>query len=167
MRSLSLNFRKELFAQESGKVAALLLTITHPDLVDPIRISTDPTERITIEPLRYGTVSRGETYYFVAAEVHLPDEVEKSPPTSRLMIENVTRELVPLARSVTSPPSVKIEGIVAAAPDTIEFEVPALDMVNLSYDAGYLTFDLVMDALANEACPAGSFDPASFPGLFS
>jgi hypothetical protein len=47
VRVLSLNFRKALYAQESGEVPIFLLTITHPSLAAPIRLSTDPTARIS------------------------------------------------------------------------------------------------------------------------
>lgn len=167
MRLLSLEFRKSLFAQESGEVPVFLLTITHPQLGAPIRLSTDPTTRLSVDPLRYGTVSRGETFEYVGVEITLPDEQAKNPPTSKLVISNVSRELVPLARSVSTPPSVKIEAVLASAVDTVEFTVPAMDMVALQYDVGQLTFSLAIDAMTTEPYPAGSFNPASFPGLFS
>jgi hypothetical protein len=56
--------------------------------------------------------------------------------------------------------------VLASAPNTVELSVPVMDMINLQYDAGQLTFDLAIDALAIESIPTGSFDPASFPGLF-
>ena len=58
MRTLSLNFRQALFAQESGEIPIFLLTITHPDLPDPIYQSTDATVRLSTYPLTYGTISR-------------------------------------------------------------------------------------------------------------
>lgn len=167
MRTLSLNFRQALFAQESGELPVFLLTITHPDLAVPIRLSSDSGERLSVEPLRYGTVSRGETFYFVGMDITLPDEQDGSPPASKMIISNVDRELIPTARSVLSPAQVKLEAVLASAPDDVEFEIPALDMVHLNYDLGQLTFDLMIDSLASEPFASGSFDPASFPGLFS
>lgn len=166
MRIISLNFRTNMFAQEAGEVAVALLTITHPSLADPIRLSTDATERFSTDPLAYGTTSRGNEYLFVGAQVAMPDEQDKAPPTSKLVLFDVQGLLTPLARSVTSPPSIAIEIVLASAPDTVEISVPAMDMVNLTYVAGQLTFDLAIDALALEPFPAGNFDPASFPALF-
>ena len=51
MRNVSLNFRTEMFRQESGETPVLLLTITHPDLDQPVRLSTDPTQRLSADPL--------------------------------------------------------------------------------------------------------------------
>jgi hypothetical protein len=166
MRVLSLNFREALFAQESGEVPIMLLTITHPEPAEPIYLSTDATERFSTDPLMYRTRSRGIDFLYAGIDVTLPDEQDKSPPASKLTIANVTRDLIPLARSVSTPPSVKIEAVLASDPDTVEMTWPAMDMSNLTYDASFLTFDLTMDALVTEPYPAGSFSPAYFPGLF-
>jgi uncharacterized protein DUF1833 len=166
MRILSLNFRKALFSQESGEVPIFLLTITHPSLATPILLSTDPTSRISTDPLVYGTVSRSSTFLYAGVDISLPDEQERSPPVSKLVIENVTRELIPLARSIATPASVKIEIALASALDTVEMTFPSFQMTNLQYDVVMLTFDLTMDALVTEPFPAGNFSPAYFPALF-
>lgn len=166
MRTLSLNFRKSLFSQESGEYPIFLLTIEHESLTSPIRLSSDATTRLTEDPLRYGTLSRGETFLFVGMEITLPDEQDKAPPSAKMTIMNASRELIPLARSITTPASVTIEAVLASALDAVELEIPAMDMVGLQYDADQLSFALQIDALATEPYPAGTFDPASFPGLF-
>jgi hypothetical protein len=166
MRVLSLNFREALFSQESGEVPIFLLTITHPEIDEPIYLTTDPTERLGTAPLIYGTVSRGITFLYAGVDVTIPDERDKSPPASKLTIANVSRDLIPLARSINSPASVLIEAVLASAPDDVEMSWPAFDMSNLVYDATTLQFDLTMDALVTEPYPAGSFSPAYFPGLF-
>jgi hypothetical protein len=81
-------------------------------------------------------------------------------------VSNVTRDLIPLARSISTPASVKIEAVLASAADTVEMTFPALNMTSLRYDAGTLNFSLTMDALSTEPFPAGSFGPAYFPSLF-
>lgn len=159
--------RQALFAQESGEVAVMLLTITHSSLATPIRLSTDPTQRLTTDPLVYGTVSRTNTYYFVGMEVTLPDEKDKSAPASKMVVSNVDRSIIPLVRSINSPAQVKMEGLLVSDLSTVEFTVPAFDIVNVQYDAGQLTFDLTVDSFATEPFPSGSFDPASFAGLFN
>ncbi len=166
MRSLSLNFRRALFAQESGEIPIFLLTITHPSLTTPIRLSTDNTTRISTDPLVYGTVSRGNTFLYAGVGVQLPDEQDRAAPAAKLIIENITRELVPTARSIASPASCMIEVVLASALDTVELVFPGLDMSNLQYDQATLQFDLTMDALVTERFPSGTFGPANFPGLF-
>lgn len=39
-------FKAAAFAQETGEVVVTLLTITHPDMEETIRISSDPTQRL-------------------------------------------------------------------------------------------------------------------------
>jgi hypothetical protein len=78
----------------------------------------------------------------------------------------VTRDLIPLARSVSSPPQVRIEAVLASDPDAVEMTVPVMDMSNLQYDASALVFDLTIDALVTEPFPSGTFSPAYFGGLF-
>lgn len=166
MRILSLTLRQALYGQESGEVAVFLVTITHPDLPTPIRLSNDNTERLGEDPLYYGTISRGEEYLFVGMGVTLPDERDEAPPRARLSFSNVGREAVAMARSVSSPPAVKIELVLASAPDDVEVECPQMDMVSVDYGADTISFDLAVDSFSTESCPAHSFDPAYFPGLF-
>jgi hypothetical protein len=166
VRTISLAFRDALFSQESGEVPIFLLTITHEELEDPIYITTDPTQRYQDSPPAYRTVSRTIDFLYAGASVTLPSEEDKSPPVAKLTIANVSRDIIPLARSVSTPPSVKIEAVLASDLDTVEMTWPAMDMSNLTYDASFLTFDLTMDALVTEPFPAGTFSPAYFPGLF-
>lgn len=166
MRVLSLNFRKALFAQESSEVPIFLLTITHPELDEPILLTTDPTARITTDPLVYGTVSRSQTYLYAGVDVSLPDEQDRAPPASKLTVSNVTRDLIPLARSISTPAAVRIEAVLASALDTVEMTFPVMDMSNLVADVMTLTFDLTVDALVTEPYPSGGFSPGYFPGLF-
>lgn len=166
MRVLSLNLREALFAQDSGEVVIFLLTITHASLAIPIRLTTDATERKSTDPLVYRTMSRGDEFLYAGVDITIPDEQDRSPPASKLTVENVTRGLIPLARSISTPPSVKIEAVLASSLDAVEMTWPALDMSNLQYDANQLVFDLTMDSLVTEPFPSGSFNPASFKGLF-
>lgn len=166
MRSISLNFRRALYAQESGEVPVFLLTITHPSLSDPILLSTDPTARITTDPLVYGTISRSNTYLWAASSLQLPDDQGGSAPAAKLTIENVTRGLIPMARSINSPAQIKIEAVLASAPDTVEISWPQFDMTNLQYGLPTLQFDLTLDALTAEPFPSGTMSPGAFPSLF-
>lgn len=166
MRILSLNFRKALFAQESDSAPIFLAVITHPLLPETIYLSSDPTERLSTDPLLYGTQSRGNVYKYIGMDIAIPDEEDKNPPASKLIVSNVARGLIPLARSVSTPAKITIEAVLASALDDVEFSIPRMDMINVQYDASQLTFSLSIDALTTEPYPAGSFDPSGFPGLF-
>lgn len=165
-RSLSLNFREAFNAQESGVVPIILLTITHADLDDPIRLSTDPTELLSSSPRVYGTTSRSNPYYFVPMQLALPDEKEGAPPSTQILVSNVTREVIELVRSITTPPKCKIELVLHSDLDTVEIESPELDIVDSNSVAGELTLDLALNSMAAEQYPVDSFDPSAFPAIF-
>lgn len=167
MRSLSLNFRAAINAQESGEIPLFLVTISHPSMTDaPMRLSTDPTIRISDVPLVYGTLSRGQTHIFLPMEVVLPDEQEGSAPRSQFRLSNVTRKMVELTRSVSTPAKAKLELVFASAPDDVEVESPWLNVLSAKTDSAELTLELSLNAMTAELYPAGSFDPAGFPSLF-
>jgi hypothetical protein len=166
-RSLSLNFREAINAQESGEVIIFLLTIDHDDLDAPIRLSTDPTTLVSDAPLQYKTVSRGDDYIYLPMQVVIPDEREDAPPRSQFRICNVTRPLIELVRSTTTPARAKLEFVLASDPDAVEVESPWLDVVSVTSSARDLTFDMTLNSMATEQWPTDSMDPSAFPGLHS
>lgn len=166
-RTVSLTMRSAMNAEQTGQVPVVLLTIVHPDLVDgPIRLSSDPTQRLSTDPLMYGTISRTNPYIFLPFSAILPDDKEESPPQARLVIDNVDREMISLLRSTSTPAQVTLEMVLASSPNVVEIMFPALDLVSADYDANSITISLAIDALMTEPYPVGSIDPRSFAGLF-
>lgn len=147
-------------------VPVFLITIEHPTLSTPMRISSDNTERFSVDPLMYGTTSRGEEYYFLPISVTPPDEGDDRAPAIRIQMDNVARTLVPLLRSVSTPPVFTIEMVFASDPDTVEASWPEFDLSNAEYNSETVMLDLVIDAMQNEPYPAGRFNPEGFGGLF-
>jgi len=178
-RQVSGAFQAAANAEQTGEVVVILLTITHADMEETVRISNDPTQRLDLtsgsesegsegaggQPV-YGTISRGETYLYIPFQLTLPQEQDQSPPAARIVLENVGQELIGLLRSTSTPAQVLIEILLASDLETVEVTFPTLDLAQADYDAGQATLDLVVDYLANEPYPSGNFDPASFPGLF-
>lgn len=165
MRSVSDAFRQALYAQESDEVAVCLITVTHPELADPIRLSTDPTTMLSTDPLLYGTKSRGDDYSFVPINVMIPEEGEEAP-VAALEIDNTDLGLITAIRSVTQAASVKIEIVLASDPDTVEIEYPAMMVSHVDYDAQTIRFSLAIDSLATEPFPGTAYIPSMFPSLF-
>lgn len=167
MRTISLTARTSINAEETDEVWVFLVTVEHDALEDgPMRFSSDPTSRISTDPYRLGTVSRGDTYDFLPIGVVMPDESADTPPAIRVTIDNVVRELVPLLRSVSTPASVTIEMVLASAPDIVEVVWPEFDLVGADYEALQVTVSLAMTSAATEPYPAGNYSPAYFPALF-
>lgn len=165
MPAISLTMRAAMQAERTDEVAVALVTITHPDLDAPVRLSSDPTRRLSHDPLTYGTVSRGETYPFVLVSVVIPDERKGSPPASQIVLENVASDMVALVRSISTPGQVKIEVVTAARPDDVERTFDGLDIVKAGYDAERVTLDVSRELFANEPWPSQRMTRQRFPGL--
>lgn len=151
----------------------LLVTITAPNDVpgaDTLRFASGWTTRLTAletdESLTvYGVTSRGNDYVFLPLEITLP-QADDAAPRARITLRDVTREAMPLVRSVTSAPAVTLELVLASAPNTVEMSVSGLSMRQINYDRETISAELVADNLALEPFPQHSFVPAHFPGLF-
>ena len=170
VRTLSEAFRAAAYAQETGEVVVGLLTITHEDMSEVLRVSSDPTQRLDgsgqDQPI-YGTISRSETFLYIPFELTLPSDVDQSAPAARIRMVNIERDLIPTIRSIATPAQFLIEVVLASDPDTVEITFPTLDLLQVDYDASEITLDLTIDRLTNEPFPKGSFDPSGFPALFS
>lgn len=166
MRTVSLEFLNAAYSQETDEVIICLLTFYHEDSEEPIYLSSDPTTRISDNPLIYATYSRGNEYLYLPFEFTLPDDKSDSPPRVQITLDNVNRQLVSLLRSFTSPPTVKLELILASDPDTVEVELPVLKMSSVQITEKNISAELVADSLINEPFPGRSFTPGAFPGLF-
>lgn len=167
-RAFSSSALRALYAEEAGDYPILLITISDPSLTTPVRVSSDPTQRVeeTDQDIIYGTVSRGETYFFLPFNIKLPTDEADSAPKASLSIDNVSRELIPVIRSLTNPPEVTLELVMASDPDTVEAEFPQFILSSISYDSLTISGDLTVDMLVSEPFPAGKFNPSQFPGLF-
>jgi hypothetical protein len=170
MTTVSLNFRQAAYAQETGRVIIALITLTHESLSDPIRISTDPTQRLeeytTVADVVYGTVSRGETYIFLPVRIKLPNDADEGPGEMTLEIDNIHRQYMQTIRELFSPVSVNVEIVLDNALDTVEASWPEFLLTNIKYDASVISGTLKLETLEREPFPAGNFTPAYFPGLF-
>ena len=165
MPVLSLSLREALNAERSDEVAVALVTITHPDLDAPVLLSSDPTQRITIDPLVYGTVSNGESYLFVLMSVVIPDDIKGQTPRSQLVLENVTSDMAALCRSFVSPADVRIDIVAASQPDVIERTFLGMRIVKASIDAEHVTLDVTREPFTNEPFPSQRMTRQRFPGL--
>jgi hypothetical protein len=155
--TLSTAAKRAMFAQETGDVFLILLTINHPDFVQPIRVVNDAQ----------GIQSRDNEYIAFPFHIVLPDDAEDSPPRATLTIDNVSREIIEnIRRAGQSEITVKIEIIRHSAPDTVEVSFPQMLLKNVKADSLTVSGDLEVEDLVREPFPAGVFDPAGFPGLF-
>lgn len=165
MPTISLTMRSAMQAERTEEVAVALVTITHPDLDEPVRFSSDPTQRLSSDPLAYGTVSRDETYPFVLVSVVLPDERRASAPAAQIVLDNVASDMAALIRSITSPAQARIDVVTAARPDEVERTFDGFDITKAGYDAERVTLDVSLELFLNEPWPSQRMTKSRFPGL--
>lgn len=168
MRQLSTDFLRGAFAQETGVCPVFLLTITHEAISEPIRVSSDPTERLieTATDIVYGTRSRGEDYVFFPFTLVLPTDEDEGPQNMQLTLDNVQRQYVETLRTISGPPTVTAEIVLSHTPDLVEAQWPEYLLTNAKYDATLITGTLTLETLFREPFPALSFSPSYFPSLF-
>jgi len=169
MRRVSLNARAAQDAAASDEVEVLLVRITHPDLDEPIRLSSDPTERISVEPLAYGTRSAwGGTvavHWFVLASTVVPDDVDDAPAAATMILEAVDRDIASALRSTTARATVAMAVVLASSPDVVEAEWTDLQLVSAEGDAGEIRLSISRDPITSEPWPSRRMTRAAFPGL--
>ncbi len=97
----------------------------------------------------------------------LPTDEAGSPPSARLSIDNVSREIIAAVRTATgAAPTVQIEVVRILDNDAVELTFPPLNLRNVRGVADKVTGDLFSEDLQTEPYPADRFTPGSFPGLF-
>jgi hypothetical protein len=156
-RALSTLAKQAVFAQETGEVFLLLLTISHASLSTPIRVVADMQD----------VVSRGDTFTALPFGFVLPAEREDQIPRCRLWIDNVDREIVTAIRNATgSAPTLLAEIVLRAQPDTVEASFDGYTLRDADYDVVQVSGDLSLEDPLNEPYPADSFTPNLFPAVF-
>lgn len=172
MRRLSLNARLASDAPSSSEIEVVLLEISHPDLPAAIRLSTDNTERLSTEPLYYGTRStwRGadpatEPYLWVVASATVPSDLEDTPAAGSISLELLDREMVSLVRSFITPASIHMAVVLADSPDLIEAEYADMLIMSADIDGGEITLSFSREEIENEYLPAGRMSRDRFPGV--
>jgi hypothetical protein len=147
-RSLSPAALASANAQSTDEVWLVLLTIEHNEIDAPIRVVNN-TEDI---------VSRGQTYIGFPFDFELPGEDADAPTKAR-------RRIVEAVRTISSPPLVTLEVILASAPDTVEFSFSGLTMREIDYDVSSVSGDLLFESIFAEPVTY-TMTPSRFPGLF-
>jgi len=166
--SISATFRQAAYAQETGRVIIALITIDHDSLLDPIRICTNPTERLAEyeTEIVYGTVSNGDNYIFLPVRLQIPSDTDEGPGNMIIEFDNIHRDYTEAIRSIFTPPIVTVELVLDSTPDTVEVSWPEFILTDITYNILTIQGTLSLETLDREPFPAGTFNPTSFPGLF-
>lgn len=168
MRVISTTFRNNIEASQSGEVAILFATITHPALEAPITVNSDIVDYLY----------NGVTYTGTGFHMSLLTD-DDNPPTAKAAIPNVDRiigEAILAANSI-SPPRLKIEVFaksdftdaiprVAIGTPTVQFSAPELFMRNFAVDAISISADIFSYDLSTEPWPSVRSTKDRLPGLY-
>lgn len=163
--SYSLDMRQAAMAEGTEDFLVTLLTFTHDELDAPVRLTSDQSERITEDPLLYGTISRGDTFLWVPMSVIFPGDDDQSAPEFRLVIDAVDREIFAVIRASRKPATCKIELVLSTDLDSVEQSFDGFKTVSAPYDEGQVTVSLSQETFWGEPWPAGRMTPKTFPGL--
>jgi hypothetical protein len=173
MRRVSLNMRTSHDAPTTSEIEVALFAIEHPDLAETLRLSTDPGERVSTEPLMYATRSSWDgasklfdPYLFVLASAELPSDLEDAPAAATIVLENVDNDIATLLRSFTDPATIHMAIVLASDPDDIEVEFRDLKLIAVSGDAAEVSLSISRRPIEDETVPMDRFTKDRFPGLF-
>lgn len=170
MRRLSLNARLAHDAVATDEVEVMLVIIRHPSIDEPVRLSTDPTERLSSDPLTYGTRSAWQTtdgspFLFALITSTFPSDQEDRPASANLTFENVDNDIAKLLRGFTDRATMDIAVVLASSPDHVEAEMRGLKLMVSEGDAGEVTLHFSRDPISAEPYPKDRMTRQRFPGL--
>ena len=161
-RNLSNVALEALFNQETAESFVPLVLLNHPNMTEPFRVAGSRTDVITNDVLGFN-----QTYYAYPFSIQLPDEKEDRPPEVSIIIDNIDKRLVDFLRTPTQgSPTVTLTVVLESSPTTIEAGPFEFTLRSVGWDRltirGVLSYEQILD----EPYPAGTFNPAEFPGLF-
>ena len=145
-----------LMAQQTSEGIVTLVTFNHSTLPSPLRF-TDNGEDL---------VSRSETFLAYPFQLDLPDDIVDRPPVAKLRISNVDLSILSSITAIQTPPSMLLEVVRIADPDTVEIAFDNIRLAGFRYDAKVIDAELAIEPVLNEPFPAATITPALFPGSF-
>lgn len=164
-RVFSLTARRAFQDGQTDDVAVSLIEIAHSSLPEPVLLSSDPTVRLSDDPLTYGTIHQGAEYLFVMPSLVLPDDEPGQSPKARLSFENVSRNMARLFMGLNDPVEVTIKLVMASTPDNVEFLFRKMIGSRVSGDAGTIALDVGREPFLEMPFPCHRMSKARFPGL--
>jgi len=181
LTTMSLDAIRAVFSPEADSDLIFLLTVYDPDYdpLDPehssevlVRLADNYTGRLSVdypetpEEVHYGVTSRGEEFLFLPMEISLPSEEEAQAPRCNLTMYDVTRQLIPIIRSINKPPKITMELVLSKSPDIVEASFTGFYINDITYNSSTVTANLSMIDYEREPFPMHAFTAVYFPGLF-
>ena len=154
-RSVSDVLKDAIYRNNTERVFIQLLEISHSELTETIRWTDDGRE----------TAAFSHTFKPFPFALSLPEETDRGWTGSRVVIQNVHRDLVEAVRTISSAPTCKIWLVTDSDPDVIEAGPFVMTLHNVGYDVQTLEGEFMGPLQEHEPFPGHSFDIESYPGL--
>lgn len=171
-RALSLPARQHQDAALSANYEIILVHISHPELEADLRISSDATERVSTDPLAYGTRSTwkgsdpaSEPFLFVGMGFEVPGDQENVPAAMRMVLSLFDAGLTDRLRGVITPARVDLAICYASDPSRIEQQWLGLEVASVE-GGDVITVSASRAAIEEEGAPLHTINRTGFPGLF-
>ena len=153
--AISPEARAAAYAGTTDECFLVLLTIDHPNLGSPLRFVNDMVN----------TTSRLNVYQAFPFSIALPTEITRQTATAVLTISAVDQQIINAIRSITTPPTILIELILASDPDTVDRSYD-MEVAGVDADASTVSLTLIYDRTYYDRCPSPTFSSSDFPGLY-
>lgn len=164
-RNLSLTTRQAIYGSQTKQAFIVLLTISHPNWTDDVRISSDPTQLLPVASVR-GTLSNGDEYLFGNFNITLPSQDGTQVTRATISVDNVSREIVRQLRQADSKVNVSLQVVLSSNPDLVEVTVSDFKLERVNYDAFVVSGDISIEYFDLEPFPYQRFTPSKFPAMF-
>lgn len=154
--ALSPELIAQLFAQDSDDPFLTLITLSHEDFLDDIRLVNNTV----------AILSRDLLFKPFPMRIRFPVDDGETAREFSIEFDNVSLDLVKGIRTVTTPINVKIEMILASMPDVVQIEQSELKIATLTYNKSTVSAKIILDNFLNTEMTSERYSPSNFPGLF-
>lgn len=163
----SISLRQAFNAESTDEYPVILVEITPAGASEPVLICSEPVQRLSTDPLRYGVIHNGDEYQWIMMSAGLPDDQQGKPPSTMLIFENIVADMAATVRGVTpgTQADVVLKVVLSSAPDEIE-ERYVMKATSASYNAMQVSLDISREPIESEPWPAFRMTKDRFPGLF-
>jgi len=152
--SISNAFRRAVLGLTSDEVAITLLTISGSGF-DTFRVCDNDSD----------IVSGGQTFTAYPFTIDLPSDGEGAP-IARVRIANISRLIGEAIDAATDTVVIRIDLILASAPDTLEKSFQGLELRNVTRNGLTVEGEIQAAQFVAEPYPYIRVTPGRFPGMF-
>lgn len=157
-RTLSSAALAALLAQQTEKVFLTLMDISHSGFASTFHFVDNPV----------AITSNSTAYAPFPFALTLPEDTAERAPVARLVVGNVTREIMDEIRSVSGNERIQVDFhiIMTSEPNTYLATFSNYELRNIVFDALTVQGELILGDFLSEPFPPDRFTPNLFPALF-